>query len=332
MTHISRWSAGSKGRLSWTWSRSNRGRSRAGCAAALALSLVMASACTPSSNSSAPTAGDEDLQVRPAALSVATSAVKANVSRPLRELRPAPGIIGGGDNKTIPIGIPHPSSTTRARGAAVADPVRQAAMPAVGPLAPTPGTTFEGVGQGFVGPNGTFQVGVAPPDTNGAIGPNHFVQLVNIALAVFNRTGEPVLGPIPINELWRDFGGLCENFNSGDPTVNYDRFRRPLGDRAVRARLRDARFRPVRGGVDHGRSDGTYARYAFPHDIFPDYPKIGVWPDAYYITFNMFNASGSGFVGPRICAVDRPKMLAGQPATQRASTRARHFRASCRPI
>src|SRR5262249_7129218 len=38
--------------------------------------------------------------------------------------------------------------------------------------------------------------------------------------------------------------------------------------------------------------------------------KLGVWPDAYYITFNIFN-NGQTFAGPKICAYDRAKMLAG---------------------
>jgi len=40
---------------------------------------------------------------------------------------------------------------------------------------------------------------------------------------------------------------------------------------------------------------GTYNRYTFPQPNFNDYPKLGVWPDAYYMSFNMF--SGNSFVG-----------------------------------
>ena len=60
---------------------------------------------------------------------------------------------------------------------------------------------------------------------------------------------------------------------------------------------------------------GTYNRYAFDYGStqFPDYPKLGVWPDAYYITFNMFTST---FVGPKICAYNRAAILAGTAATQ----------------
>jgi hypothetical protein len=60
-----------------------------------------------------------------------------------------------------------------------------------------------------------------------------------------------------------------------------------------------------------GDPTGQYWRYAFPFTSFPDYPKMGLWPDAYYDTFNMFNP----YTGGRVCAFDRTKMLSGQPAT-----------------
>jgi len=57
---------------------------------------------------------------------------------------------------------------------------------------------------------------------------------------------------------------------------------------------------------------GAYNLYAFEHEGLPDYPKMGTWPDAYYSTFNVFDP---GFVGARVCAYDRARMLAGEPAT-----------------
>jgi hypothetical protein len=62
---------------------------------------------------------------------------------------------------------------------------------------------------------------------------------------------------------------------------------------------------------------GAYNRYAFSYGTtqFNDYPKLGVWPDGYYISYNIFN-NGSSFAGSKVCALDRAKMLAGQAATQ----------------
>src|SRR5215831_14563497 len=50
---------------------------------------------------------------------------------------------------------------------AVADPVVQSALPTVN--VPSPSRSFEGIGQDFTGPQGTFSVTGAPPDTNGAV-------------------------------------------------------------------------------------------------------------------------------------------------------------------
>src|SRR5207302_1984710 len=78
----------------------------------------------------------------------------------------------------------------------------------VSAAAPAVSSSFEGVGQGFVGPAGTFSVQVAPPDTNGAVGPSHFVQIVNISFAVFSKSGTVLYGPAKINTLFTGFGGL----------------------------------------------------------------------------------------------------------------------------
>src|SRR5260370_4680902 len=61
---------------------------------------------------------------------------------------------------------------------------------------------------------------------------------------------------------------------------------------------------------------GTYNRYAFSfgNTDFPDSPKLGVWPDAYYASFNIF-ANGNTFSGAKACAFNRSAMLTGAPAT-----------------
>src|SRR5256886_16592283 len=69
----------------------------------------------------------------------------------------------------------------------------------------------------------------APPDTNGDVGPNHYVQTVNTDFAIFNKSGTAIYGPVAINTLWSGFGGGCQSNNDGDPTVIYD----PISDRWV---------------------------------------------------------------------------------------------------
>jgi len=100
------------------------------------------------------------------------------------------------------------------------DPVVQTGK---GPGSADAGRRFEGVGQGFSGPSGTFSVNSAPPDTNGAVGPNQFVQIVNTDFAIFDKSGTPVYGPVPTNTLFSGFGGGCQANNDGDATAEYDR-------------------------------------------------------------------------------------------------------------
>ena len=173
-----------------------------------------------------------------------------------------------------------------------------------GALAPVTQQNFDGVGQGFVGPAGSYFVNSAPPDTNLAVGPNHIVEVVNTALAVFNKSGTPLLGPVGINTLWAGFGGNCQNQNDGDPVVNYDR----IANRWVISQFQVSvtPFQQCVAVSQTGDPTGAYYRYAWSYsDGFPDYPKVGVWPDGYYITFNMFNNSGTAFLYSKVCAYDR---------------------------
>jgi hypothetical protein len=184
--------------------------------------------------------------------------------------------------------------------------------------APTTTVNIDGVGNGFSGPQGTFSVNAAPPDTNGAVGPNDYVQIVNTDYAVFNKSGGVIFGPVAINSLWSGFGGLCETDNDGDPTVRYDR----MADRWVIQQFAvtgaDGSATPFLecfAVSTSGDPTGSFNRYAFSYANFPDYPKMSVWPDAYYLTVNQFDSSGTTFLGTNVAALDRSAMLAGQTAT-----------------
>lgn len=172
----------------------------------------------------------------------------------------------------------------------------------------TTGLGFDGLGKGFTGPSGTFAVQSAPPDTTGAVGATQFVQWVNSSLAVFDKaTGAPVYGPVKGNTLFTGFGGVCETSNDGDPIVMYDR----IANRWVLMQFAVPSNGPYFQCVAVSQTSdatGAYNRYAFQYSGFNDYPKGGVWPDAYYISYNMF---GSSFTGAKVCAMDRAAMISG---------------------
>ncbi|MFQ3250466.1 MAG: hypothetical protein ACI9O6_002304 [Glaciecola sp.] len=171
----------------------------------------------------------------------------------------------------------------------------------------TIGTGFDGLGN---------VTGVAPPDTNADVGPNHIVQTVNVALGVWDKEGNELLAPTAINVLWDGFGGLCESNNNGDPIVLYDsqadrwmitQFAFPSGFNNNRACIAISQT---------GDPTGEYYLYDFLYsDVkFNDYPHYGVWTDAYYAGVNQF--TGNSFTGSGVVAYERDKMLAGQPAQQ----------------
>jgi hypothetical protein len=193
----------------------------------------------------------------------------------------------------------------------VADPVVQASFGTSAVV--TAGLSFAGVGNGDYG----FAPNAAPPDTNGAVGATQYVQWVNESFAVFDKaTGAIAPGfPKSGNTLWAGFGGGCETNNDGDPVVQYD----ALAGRWILTQFSVSTTPFLQCVAVSTTSDatGSYNRYAFSYGNvqFPDYPKMGVWPDGYYITFNIFN-NGSTFAGAKLCAYDRAAMLAGGPATQ----------------
>ena len=179
------------------------------------------------------------------------------------------------------------------------------------------GLSFDGVGNGFSGPQGTFSVRSAPPDTNGAVGATQYVQWVNTSFAVFDKSNGAVLyGPAAGNTLWSGFGGVCQSTNSGDPVVKYD----SANQRWIMSQLG---FSSASSGPWYqciavsqtSDATGSWNRYAFQYSALNDYPKMAVWPDAYYESFNMFN-NGASFAGSQACAYNGAAMRAGTTATQ----------------
>src|SRR6266852_2930461 len=209
------------------------------------------------------------------------------------------------------------SPTARATGAMISNPNSDpVAAPLAGPLTDiTLLSNFDG--QSAQDNRNLFGFAFVPPDTNGAVGATQFVQIVNVTLAVYDkRTGTLVLGPEAINTIWRGFGGPCEAGNGGDPIVLHDQ----LADRWLISQLQfNSTFSSNQQCVAVSTSSdatGSYNRYEFDFGVnLPDYPKFGVWPDAYYYSANIF-PSGHTFAGAQACAFDRAAMLAGSSATK----------------
>jgi len=175
------------------------------------------------------------------------------------------------------------------------------------PLAmPGPDVSFDGISNFDNG--ALFGFLIAPPDTQGDVGPNHYVQWVNIAFGVWDKAGALVGGPYPGNALWTGFGGSCETDNLGDPITLYDH----LADRWMMSQFTNDNHQCI-AVSQTGDPMGAYYLYDYEPipGLFPDYPKFGVGTGAYYYTANMFDFTYQGSV---FGAFDRERMLQGLPA------------------
>jgi hypothetical protein len=130
-------------------------------------------------------------------------------------------LIGGQQPPTV-APAPPPTITTPAGSAAVEQSTPGTRPPALQV------ESFDGLGVGFVGPQGTTNVR-NPSDNTLAVGPDHIVQIVNSQTAIFTKkgkrfetTGRVLYGPVNTANFFRGFGGQCEATNNGDAVVRYD--------------------------------------------------------------------------------------------------------------
>lgn len=167
-----------------------------------------------------------------------------------------------------------------------------------------------GVGNGDLG----FVPDAAPPDTTGAVGTTQYVQWANESFAVFDKSGNPLTQAIAGNTLFANLGGTCAANNDGDPIVQFDK----LANRWVLTQFAVSTT-PYTQCVAVSKTEdatGAFNLYAYAYgNQFNDYPKVGVWPDGYYTTYNIFT-NGRTFAGSKVCAWDRQAMINGDPFPQ----------------
>ncbi|MCA1710695.1 MAG: hypothetical protein LC789_03235 [Actinobacteria bacterium] len=236
-------------------------------------------------------------------------AVAHATSQPVRDMPRHVNDLGAPSEAREPKPVPAAPSTR------AADTQLQTTTTATTPSTPQVG--FAGVGNGDYG----FAVNSAPPDTSGAAGTTQYVQWVNQSFAVFPKVTSPgtavvpLKGPISGNTLFSALGGGCAANNDGDPIVQFDK----IAKRWVLSQF-SVSTKPYLECVAVSKTDdatGAYNLYAFDYGSiqFNDYPKMSVWPDGYYVTYNIFNRART-FAGAKACALDRAAMIAGTAATQ----------------
>jgi len=163
-----------------------------------------------------------------------------------------------------------------------------------------------------------FGFRVNPPDPNGEVGPSNYVEMVNLVFAVYDKSGNKLLGPVDTGTLWSGFAVPDCTEPSGDPVVLYDQ----ITDRWILSQFTtsglDDPSKPFWNCIavsTTGDPTGSYYRYAFETEnfqFFPDYPKYGVWTDSYVITTREFGPTIEYGIG--VYALEKNKMVNGQPA------------------
>ena len=157
-----------------------------------------------------------------------------------------------------------------------------------------------------------------PPDENLAVGATQVVEVINTAYKVYSKsTGASVQGARQISSIFTGVSGLCgqgATFNFTDPVVLYDK---KAGRWFISIAAGDSTFSTGNECIAISTTSdatGSYHRYvfAFGTKVFNDYPKFGVWPDAYYGSYNLF--SPKQYLGAKVCAYQRSAMLAGSGA------------------
>ena len=198
------------------------------------------------------------------------------------------------------------------------------------PAIPGPVQTFEGLSN--LDNFNIFGFRVNPPDPNGEVGPNNYVEIINLVFGVYDKAGNLLVGPIDTGSLWAGFAIEDCTDPSGDPVVLYDQFmdRWLLSQFTTRGLNPDGTFNglPFYNCVaisQTGDPTGAYFRYAFitsqedsTSAFFPDYPKYGNWTNSYVITSRDFGSEGE--YGISVYALEKNKMINGQP-----NARAVHF-------
>ena len=189
-----------------------------------------------------------------------------------------------------------------------------------GPLS-APIQNFDGICLPFGPPcNEASSCSCLPPDTEGEIGSTQYVQAVNTDFAVYSKTGAVLRTATPINQLWANTNGECKIHNDGDPVVVYDQLANrwlisqfiatPSGNAG------DDQYGECIAVSTTSDATGSYYLYEFDFgtDVFFDYPKLGVWPDGYYMMANEFPTNSETSSGVGVFAFERSKMLQGQAA------------------
>ncbi len=160
--------------------------------------------------------------------------------------------------------------------------------------------------------------GCQPPDTHGAVGLDHYVEVVNTAITIYNKDGSVAQPAMEFDDFFNPTVVAGENFLF-DPVVAYDE----QVDRFVVVILSAQSSTSAEADVLYAISDTSDPTEGFTEQhrfdfggispgLFTDYPKIGWNADAHVVSLNMF---GFSFEEVNILAIDKSTVLDANSAT-----------------
>ncbi len=151
-----------------------------------------------------------------------------------------------------------------------------------------------------------------PPDTVGDAGYAHYIQAVNTSIAIFDKAAGNLIAAFTFNDFFAGTNTPCDYNNHGDPVVVYDRLaqRWLISDFSINSPY----YECIAVSKTNDPVSGGWYFYAvkISTNAINDYPKVGVWNDAYVITFNMFGQPGDVWGGAQVWAFEKARMLNGQ--------------------
>ena len=200
-----------------------------------------------------------------------SKAVAFDVSPALRSLRPIarPSDVSSGHDTGNPTAESEGPVAHRARARGL-DGALQLLYPT--PTIPAPLLTFEGLSN--VDNFNIFGFRVNPPDPNGEVGPNNFVEMINLVFAVYDKAGNLLLGPVDTGSLWAGFPITDCTEPSGDPVVLYDQFKdRWLLSQFTPGSTSGPEFWNCVAISTTSDPTGSYYRYAFSTSE-PNFPRL----------------------------------------------------------
>lgn len=167
------------------------------------------------------------------------------------------------------------------------------ALPSGTPPSPPPAASFEAVS------SGEFH----PPDTHGAVGPNHLMVTLNTQVRIQDRSGN-ALSTVPLWSFWERLsaGGAGEVF---DPRVVHD----PYADRWITTAVGSHPRSLLVGVSQTADPTGSWNLYRIdPAPLNVDFPSVGFNKDWIVV---MGSHAGDTRVGTKIWVFGKANLYAG---------------------